>query len=514
MNYTLQDLCQNKPVPELRLVTEPGDFSQISIESASFQEVPPDDYIKKDELVLSTAAGCMENPALFTELIRIASQAQAAAIIYSIMDDDYTFPRDVVEYANEVGIPLFRLPWRYRLSDINSFVARQIQNQQTQGYRKLQSSLFNLFFESGTVSDAAQLIEGQFDVACAIVNQSGRRVGASRGMPADAAAEETVPIEICINNELYGYLILQKCERCDAMLADRELLERFIVSPVSLWFYRKNIEDMVVMKLKNDFVWDLVNRNYSSIDEMKKQGSKLNFDLERPYTCLVLRAEVRESGGLPGDYSNAAAKAANVVESIVLSIGKTLNVREMFAERSLQFILFVENRRPEPGGVLERYLELVDAQLEKLLPLYEFYWGLSEISLEPREFDKLYNSASLALQYCMHDKQGTHRFTYQNTREAQIISALSDHDDIHAQAEETLKPLFEYGASNRLDLMQTLAEFISCNYNTSLTARKLHIHRQTLLYRLEKIEALTNLSLSNHKDLFLLEVYSRIFSNY
>jgi purine catabolism regulator len=61
--------------------------------------------------------------------------------------------------------------------------------------------------------------------------------------------------------------------------------------------------------------------------------------------------------------------------------------------------------------------------------------------------------------------------------------------------------------------MATLSEFIRSNYNTSLTARNLHIQRQSLLYRLEKIESLTGLSLSCHRDLFLLEVYSRIFSD-
>ena len=46
------------------------------------------------------------------------------------------------------------------------------------------------------------------------------------------------------------------------------------------------------------------------------------------------------------------------------------------------------------------------------------------------------------------------------------------------------------------------------------TARSLHIHRQSLSYRLEKIEQLTGMSLGSHEDLFLLEVYSRIYRSY
>ncbi|NLF28384.1 MAG: PucR family transcriptional regulator, partial [Clostridiales bacterium] len=77
-----------------------------------------------------------------------------------------------------------------------------------------------------------------------------------------------------------------------------------------------------------------------------------------------------------------------------------------------------------------------------------------------------------------------------------------------------LEKLLEYDRSSKSDLLGTLSVFIRCNYNTSMTARKLHIHRQSLLYRLEKIEALTEMSLKCHRDLFLLEICTRIFLDY
>ena len=61
---------------------------------------------------------------------------------------------------------------------------------------------------------------------------------------------------------------------------------------------------------------------------------------------------------------------------------------------------------------------------------------------------------------------------------------------------------------------KTLVEFIKADGNTSLTARNLHLNRQSLLYRLKKIEALTGMSLNQRKDLFLLELFTRINSYY
>ena len=74
--------------------------------------------------------------------------------------------------------------------------------------------------------------------------------------------------------------------------------------------------------------------------------------------------------------------------------------------------------------------------------------------------------------------------------------------------------LSSYGDSSNIQLFETLVTYIDNNFNVSKTATKLYIHRQSLLYRLSKIEELTGMSLKSSSDLFLLSVYARIFSGY
>ena len=83
---------------------------------------------------------------------------------------------------------------------------------------------------------------------------------------------------------------------------------------------------------------------------------------------------------------------------------------------------------------------------------------------------------------------------------------LSSHDEVLQIAKETLGALQEHHALSGMDFIETLKEYCKCNYKISQTARNLHIHRQSLLYRLQKIEDLTGLSLDNHRDIFLLEL--------
>ena len=142
------------------------------------------------------------------------------------------------------------------------------------------------------------------------------------------------------------------------------------------------------------------------------------------------------------------------------------------------------------------------------------YCGISEVSLENADFSALYNHAMLSLHYCENSKDNTYRFTYRDTKILRIISALQKNEDIRQMAFDMVNKLLDYDKNSDIDLMGTLIEFINCNYNTSLTARKLHIHRQSLLYRLDKIESVTSMSLQSRKDLFLLEIFTRIYRDY
>ena len=127
------------------------------------------------------------------------------------------------------------------------------------------------------------------------------------------------------------------------------------------------------------------------------------------------------------------------------------------------------------------------------------------------DFAKLYKHATQALSYARHSKKCSYYFSYHDTKEAHITSLLAEDQSLYEEAVAIIGRLNDY---SDMDLFGTLCAYIGCNYNVSLTARQLYIHRQSLLYRLGKIEELTGMSLHSHRDLFLLEIYVRIYSGY
>lgn len=76
---------------------------------------------------------------------------------------------------------------------------------------------------------------------------------------------------------------------------------------------------------------------------------------------------------------------------------------------------------------------------------------------------------------------------------------------------DTIRPLLEYDRKKQSDLIHTFMTYQTFKGNVSQTARALFLHRQTLLYRLRRIESLTGLTLVDSDDSFLLEMSIRLW---
>ena len=63
-----------------------------------------------------------------------------------------------------------------------------------------------------------------------------------------------------------------------------------------------------------------------------------------------------------------------------------------------------------------------------------------------------------------------------------------------------LGPLLEHDRAHRTDLVRTLAAYLECSGSWSRCAARMHLHVNTLRYRIEKIEALTGRDLRRLPD--------------
>jgi purine catabolism regulator len=85
--------------------------------------------------------------------------------------------------------------------------------------------------------------------------------------------------------------------------------------------------------------------------------------------------------------------------------------------------------------------------------------------------------------------------------DATLLSVLRDTEEAQTLVDRTLGDLLRYDAEHDSDLVHTLDTFLECQRSWQRTAGALDVHRQTVVYRVRRIEQITGRDLSQTSDI-------------
>ena len=530
--YTLEDFLNDFSPHGVRPFTRQDLLKSTGIESISVQEYPLEGYKTENEFVLSTILGCERDEEQLLKFIRTIRAGGASALGISVLGDWFTPSRRVLEYCNDNGFALFFLPWDLRFAFITKTVLSRVSESRLSIYKELQETLLHNFLTQEGLDAAASTLYYFFSAPVCIydVNHvlkqrcpdaaegSGPVPEAAPGGSAKAASGsgDCISIPLEISGTAYGQVVVSG--ESDVIRTDDDiaLVQKYISLPLFLWFNRERIEDLTVNRLRSDFVWNLVNRSYDTYEEMLEEGMRLGHDLTHPYAGIAVRI-LEENTDTPklNEYSEETRRLSESLESLLLQSRKDKRPDVFFASRGLKCLIFLDCRRNFGHDRIRQYVEKVYQSFREANPSYTLRFGISEISRDARpDFPALSADAELALQYCQESGGPSYYFTSKDSQFYRLVVELARDPVIYAAAKEMMEKLQGPDTRAGMDLQHTLITYIQCNYNQSLTARALYLNRHSLLYRIRKIEEITGMSLTDHRDLFTLEVYTRIMKNY
>jgi len=78
-----------------------------------------------------------------------------------------------------------------------------------------------------------------------------------------------------------------------------------------------------------------------------------------------------------------------------------------------------------------------------------------------------------------------------------LLNGFEAQEAIYVLSQAVLEPVIRYDIEHSGDLLHTLEVYFRCHGNASQGASVLFLHRNGLLYRLNRIEQLLNVSLSD-----------------
>lgn len=146
--------------------------------------------------------------------------------------------------------------------------------------------------------------------------------------------------------------------------------------------------------------------------------------------------------------------------------------------------------RKEQNKVLSRLLKYLEQQINQALH-FSIVVGSSQPVLSVA---KSYSEATNMLNTVAAKQMGIHFLN-----EFYLDTFLSEQISTQAAAEFSahyLYKLIAYDQKNHLNLLQTLSSYLENHQNIAATARTLYIHRNTLIYRIERIEAILGVDIT------------------
>ncbi|WP_124067137.1 helix-turn-helix domain-containing protein [Clostridium sp. E02] len=150
--------------------------------------------------------------------------------------------------------------------------------------------------------------------------------------------------------------------------------------------------------------------------------------------------------------------------------------------------------------------------LEKLCTDYDIKAGISNSFKEIYKFELFYRQALTALELSTETNSKERAAYYDEFCVHHMVRLFSEHSDPMVLIHSSIKFLKEHDKENSSELCPTLKAYIKYNQDLQLTSSSLHIHYNTLKYRINKIIELTDLAFSD-KTIFRLHL-SFLVSDY
>lgn len=186
-------------------------------------------------------------------------------------------------------------------------------------------------------------------------------------------------------------------------------------------------------------------------------------------------------------------------------------IQNFFPDKTKDFVISVNEN--DIALVKEVRPNIDSKDLEKLARsindtlLSEFYFnatiGIGTCVTGIKELAHSFNEAQVALEVSKVFDTDRNIISYENLGIARLIYQLPT-----TLCDMFLKEVFKRGSIESLDqeTLFTIQKFFENNLNVSETSRKLFVHRNTLVYRLEKIKKLTGLDLREFDDAIVFKV--------
>ncbi|MGF1472794.1 MAG: PucR family transcriptional regulator [Rubrobacteraceae bacterium] len=258
---------------------------------------------------------------------------------------------------------------------------------------------------------------------------------------------------------------------------------------------------------RGDFVDDLVNGHYGSVDLLLQRARYLGADLSAGALVLIVdiddfaryleRRRLRES---------AIQELKKRLADAVRLQARQLFTNFLLGPRSDNVILFVGSSEEFPPAEIPEGARRLAGQIQRyvkgLLPDLTISIGIGRYTEKASELSDAYSEAEMALEIGHRIQGPSSVSTFEGTGTYKLLFRVLQEDpkELESFYHETLATVVAYDSRYGTELVHTLTTYLRNDASTVKTATELFAHRHTIRYRLDRVSELTGLDVDKSED--------------
>jgi purine catabolism regulator len=322
----------------------------------------------------------------------------------------------------------------------------------------------------------------------------------------DNLAYNIVVVPIKANGDINGNLvIIESCSRLDeiGLIA----VER-ASTIVALQFAKEKAVLETEYQIRGELLEDIISGNFKSEKEIIRRAGYLDFNVNTNSTVFVVTIDHSDVGfaGQGKRNEKTIQKIKSKILQEVHSVFRDYPGGAMLLGKSESITGLVRQASDAEASLLHRKLTEIANKIMIKFPKIKFSIGLGSVfngvSNTKQSFEEAIAAARIGCilkgpsKISSFGDLGPYRFLYK----------LKDSAGMTDYYSEFLGKIIEYDKKHNTELTATLDCYFKNDCSLSQTAKSLYIHKNSVIYRLKKIEELTGLSVNNSDECFNLHL--------
>ncbi|BCL77661.1 transcriptional regulator [Ktedonobacteria bacterium brp13] len=501
---TVEELLQFPVLQNARIVSGARGLRN-QIQYVDVMEIPDlTGWLRNNEFVLTTGYAFQNNPQALCILLDEMHKVGGAVVGVKQRRFSYEINDEAVQKSEKFGIPIIDIPSELTTIDITHSVMEHILHRKFTVLRRARdiNREFMQLILNRHGAEIVALIGTLLHSDVAVLNPNAVVLNATPGFQSESV---TATRPVTVGNAVLGYMQLTTEPAEDDVFAQM-CIDQALMG-LALEFTMQNAVRYRNDHAREEFLMELLSGAPRAEDIIAYRARQLGLSINTHYYILVIKPHVAPTTDVESSLHN------EVGEQIRLAVDSAKSQNCQFLVISLsEYFVFLCTVSPERAHWQyeeDHLMTLLQEQLQRKISHVDFFFGVGSVVDTLFQVHESYAQAHRAVDVGQKVFVERRVIRYTDIYVEDIVLQVGQYSALKMLYVSLLQPIAQYDKEKGTELLKTLEAFVRLGGNTKSVSEELFLHRNSITYRLDRIQAILKVDLTDPEIRLRLDLVLR-----